>query len=244
MDEVAVRSAYSAVVLRSQMASIHSSYATGHLSTDRQLSAEISDLRGGAISEILSTPLSGLVTIPSGALLVSTTGSFSLDGRVICSFLEVQNWGPVNSRYNFNNNYAMFDAPVSALLSTDLAGPGPPYSRYLAFSVSLFARGRERSYKLLALFREGKSAARIIDFVVGSPEELIGRNIVEELTGLPSNLAPANLAARDKTKLDEFLHSLAVTSSCFKDPTTELCCDPASHLCGIPAEALTPQRRE
>jgi hypothetical protein len=242
-DEVAVRSAYAAVVLRSQIASIYASYGTDHLSTDRQLTAEISGLHAGVLAEILSTPLSKLVTVPTGELLLSTPGSFSLDGRAVASFLEVQNWGPVNARYNFNHNYAVFDAPVSALLSSAVAGPGPPYNRYLAFSVSLSAHGRERSYQALALFREGERAARIIDDVLSSPEELIGKNIVKELTGLPANLAAADLTAANKTKLDEFLNSLAMTGSCSTDSTTQLCCDADSKLCGISAHAFTPGQR-
>src|ERR1035438_7636026 len=47
------------------MASIRVSYGTDRLSTNRQLSVEISDLHAGAISEIISTRLSKLVTAPS-----------------------------------------------------------------------------------------------------------------------------------------------------------------------------------
>lgn len=236
-EEVAVRSAYSAVVLRSQIASIRSSYYTGHLSTEKQLSVEISGLHAGSVSEILATPLSKLVTVPSEELLISTPGTFSFNDHFVGSFLEVQDWGPVSARYNFNNNYTIFEVPISKVLETDLAGPGPPYARYLEFVVSLSARGKERSYKALALFRQGESNARVIDYILGPPQELIGKNLVEELATLPTNIPIA-----EKMRLHEFLNSITAADSCIKDSATKLCCDPASKLCGVAAEAVVTQR--
>ena len=119
-DEVAVRSASSAVMLASRIASISASYATSHLSTEQQLKIELSNLHAGPLSEILATPLSKLVTVPSGELLLSAPGSFSLDDRFIGSFVEVENWGPVNARYGFNDR-AIFDVPIRELLETAFA---------------------------------------------------------------------------------------------------------------------------
>jgi hypothetical protein len=65
-DEAAVRSAYAAVMLRTQITSILSTYLTGPLSFDRQIKIEISDVHGGPVSEILAAPISTLVTLPRG----------------------------------------------------------------------------------------------------------------------------------------------------------------------------------
>ena len=236
-EEAAVRSAYSAVVLRSQIASIHSSYFTGHLSTDKQLSIEISGLHGGSVSEILATSLSNVVTVPSNELLISGPGTFSINDHFVGSFVEVENWGPVNSRYNFNNNYAIFDAPVSKLLES-FADPEPPYSRYLAFTVSLTTFGKDRSYNALALFRQGESIPRTVDYILGPPEGLIGKNLIEQLTMLATNIPIA-----DKTSLNEFLRSITMGDACVKDSATNLCCDATSKFCGVPAQAFVTERQ-
>ena len=232
-DELAVRAAYAAVVLRSQIGSVYHTYAGYHLSSAPQLAIRLSNLHAGPISEIVSTPISKLVTVPSADLLLSQTGTFSLDSHPVAEFLTDVHWGPVKGRYNFNNDYAIFAAPLSKVLETAMAGPGPAYNRYLTYSVSVSAQGRERSYQALALFREGDSTARTVDYILGEPEDLIGKNLVTELVGLPANLPVAK-----REKLKAFIDSLVVDGSCSEDPATKLCCDAATKQCGISSHEL------
>jgi hypothetical protein len=231
-DEAAVRSAYAAVMLRTQITSILSTYSTGPLSFDRQIKIEISDVHGGPVSEILAAPISTLVTLPRGELIVATPASLSINNHFLAAGLQVR-WGPLNQRYNFNNDYTTFDLPLSEIWEGALAA-SPRNFRYSKFSVSLSYQGKNRSYQALALIRDGE-APRFVDYILGPPDGLIGKNLVEDLVNLHNNLP---VRSADLVMLQEFFRSIEMYDPCTGAPATNLCCDPDGILCGVPRSAL------
>ena len=229
-DEVAIRAAYAAVELRSQLYSVHESYSADQFSTDRRLSIQISDLQAGAVSDIVTAALPQLVTVPSGRQTLNTTpGSWSVNDQVIGSNLSVGPWRPGNTRYGDG----FFDHPLSEVLAHSF---GASYTRYVRFTVLLSAGGKESSYKALALFRDDVPGMRTLDYILGPPEGLIGKGLVADFINLPTRLPYLTEAKR--AKLAELFDGATVSGDCNTDTLTSLCCDPATKVCGIPALAF------
>ena len=100
----------------------------------------------------------------------------------------------------------------------------------------LSADGKERSYNALALFRDGVPGARTIDYILGPPEGLIGKGLVEDFINLPTRLPYLTEAKR--AKLAELFDGNTVSVECNTDTVTSLCCDSITKACGIPALAF------
>jgi hypothetical protein len=233
-EEVAVRSLYSAVVLRSQFDSLLESYSKNEISTEKQLSIQLSDLQQGTISEIASSRISDLVTVPTGELLIVAPVFGSFSDRRVGQSLQVH-WGPVNRRYGFGS-ISMFDRPLSELLQAHLAEAGIPYDRYVAYTVSAELQGKSRIYKAVALFRKGERAVHTVDYVLGQTEGMVADRLIEDFMGLPASILNANEI--NLRKLDELFRSVSIAGDCAEDATTKLCCDPATKRCGIPERAF------
>jgi hypothetical protein len=233
-EEVAIRSLYTSVALESQLNSVLESYSATPIATDKQLSVLLSDLQQGTISEIASTRISDLVTVPTGELLIVSPSFVSSNDRRVGQSLRVR-WGPVNQNYGFNS-ISMFDSPLSELLQAHYAEAGVPYDRYVKYTVSVEFAGRQRIYKAVALFRKGERTFHTLDYVLGQTEFVIGDRLVEDLAGLPTTILRANEV--NLGKLGEFFRSISIAGDCVEDSATKLCCDPATKRCGVPARAL------
>jgi hypothetical protein len=128
------------------------------LRSDANLKFVIDDFRVGNIQEILYTPYRDLVTLPSGDVVSLTRGGHSLNG------------GPQEATYDAAwqpGQYASVFDPVWTVSDVFHFEPARYYNvkTYASYQVTVTLEGRSRSYRALALFRDGPNASEL-----GAPE--------------------------------------------------------------------------
>jgi len=231
-DEAAVRGAYAAVELRTRIDSILASYHQSPLATDQKIKIELSDWHAGPISEVLATPISTLVTVPRGELVITSPESHSLNDHFLAMGVKVH-WGPVNQRYGFNG-YSMFDAPLREIWEGVLAAT-PEKFRYSAYSVSVSSQGKSRSYRAIAILREDGPPG-FVDYILSPGDNLLGKDLVKDLVNL-HNILPVR--STDLPVFGAFFEEITMFHrNCTLDASTQLCCDPTDDRCGVPHSAF------
>jgi hypothetical protein len=205
-----------------------SAAARGELVDTTGPTISMSDMRTGPVSDIAQTPLSQLVSKPSGLVLQVAVGDWSVDGLpgvLHHATTAMADWHQAP--------YLTEDWNVPFARVLDIIGPSA--SRYASFTVDLAFRGQERRYAALFLFGqddEGNATVVPIDHIVGSPalERLLRASIT------PGPLSSARYRSRPEVKA--FANSVRGLPGCAPDPETEMCCDSASGHCGLTPEAL------
>jgi hypothetical protein len=133
-------------------------FARKPLRLDANLKFVISDFHFGPIQEILSTAYRDLVTLPTGDIVSLTRGGYSLNG------------GPQEATFDAtweHGQYASVFDPSWTVADVFHFEPARYYDAktYAAYQVEVTLEGRSRSYRALALFREGPEAS-----TPGAPE--------------------------------------------------------------------------
>lgn len=151
------------------------------LRSDANLKFVLSDFRFGNIQEILYTPYRDLVTLPTGDVVSLTRGGHTLNG------------GPQEATFAAeweHGQYASVFDPAWTVADVFHIEPARYYNikTYISYQVGVLLEGRSRSYRAVALFRDGsdESEPEFWDTIVN---------------GLGNVWAEKRPAYREKTKL-------------------------------------------
>lgn len=187
----------------------------------------ISAMKTGPVIDIVDTPLSALVSKPSGWGLQVAVGNWAVRGlptalqQTTAASADWQLLPYLTEDWNM---------PFGRVL--DIVGPG--ISSYASFTVDLRFRGHERRYAALFLFGvDGTGNRRVIpiDHIVGSPA-------LEHIMAASLTMGPlASNRYRGRSDVRAFAVSVRGLPGCQPDPVTKLCCDSTSGRCGLAPEA-------
>ena len=230
-DVATVNAAYAKLAIAMQVHSLMDgpfAVARGESVDTAGPTISILDMRTGLVSDIAQTPLSQLVSKPSGLVLQVTVGDWTVDGlpgALHHATTAMGNW----------HQAAYLTEDWNVPLGRVLGMVAPGISRYASFTVNLAYRGQERRYAALFLFGEddeGKEVVIPVDHVVGPPaiEKLLRSSI------RPGPLSSSRYRARPEVKA--FADSVRGLPGCTPDSASELCCDGAGGRCGLTPEAL------
>ncbi|HXN45740.1 MAG TPA: hypothetical protein VN893_03815 [Bryobacteraceae bacterium] len=237
-QELTVHAAYAGVVISSRVSSIvnSQSWELG----EPEVAVRIEEVRSGRVAELLpDKPMADLVTIPSEPILLTMQGAWDVGETMV----QVGDWGPVKARYD-ETGQAIWTNTLRGFLQ--VTGWKP--SSWASFSVLLSAHGRERRYRAMFLFEDGKAGeppkVRVIDAILGASalDQVMLRNLGQDLPKLPDHIRdlcaanPANSVRCPPTMsvgADKLLESLRVAPDCEVDSVTGLCCDPRTGECGL-----------
>jgi hypothetical protein len=119
---------------------------------DDSLQFELSDFRSGDVKEILGKPYASLITLPAGDVISLTHGSHVLDG------------GPEEATFAAEwerGQYASVFDPQWTVADVFHFEPEKYYDvvAYTSYQVKVRLEGRSRTYRALALFRDGPRSA-------------------------------------------------------------------------------------
>jgi hypothetical protein len=221
-EELTVRAVYSEFVVGSRVRQLMEAWAP-----QDPLTISISNVKTGAVREVLDTPLADLVTIPSGPILESGTASWLLNDRWISRGVRLGEWGPVHLRFG---GVAQEDwrAPLRRVLGARTAS----FSRYASYQVKVSYRARQRQYRAIVFFQllGGDGPILILDYILDSSTltALLNPSLAEDLAHLPDTV-PAERSANAKKLVD----SVRAAPDCVLDSLTQFCCDAGSGFCGI-----------
>ena len=136
-------------------------FARKPLRSDANLTFVLGEFRIGNIQEILSTPYRDLVTLPTGDIVSLTRGGHSLNGGPQEATFDAA-WEP--------GQYASVFDPAWTVADVFHFEAAKYYNvkTYASFQVTVILEGRSRSYRALALFRDGPndSAPEFWDTIV------------------------------------------------------------------------------
>src|SRR5215510_1207956 len=128
------------------------------LRSDANLKFVLGEFRVGNIQEILFTPYKDLVTLPGGDIVSLTRGGHALNGGPQEATFDAA-WEP--------GQYASVFDPAWMVADVFHFEAAKYYNvrTYASYQVTVTLEGRSRSYRALALFRDGPSASDL-----GAPE--------------------------------------------------------------------------
>lgn len=129
------------------------------LRAEAHLKFVLSEFRTGNIQEILFTPYRDLVTLPTGEIVSLTRGGHSLNGGPQEATFDAA-WEP--------GRYASVFDPVWTLADVFHFEAARYFDvkTYASYQVTVTLAGRSRSYRALALFRDGPDLPEFWDTIV------------------------------------------------------------------------------
>ncbi len=129
------------------------------LRSDANLKFVLSDFRVGNIQEILFTPYRDLVTLPTGDIVSLTRGGHSLNGGPQEATFGAA-WEPGQYASVFDPGWTVADVfHIEAARYFNV-------KTYASYQVTVSLEGRSRSYRALALFRDGPDLPEFWDTIV------------------------------------------------------------------------------
>jgi hypothetical protein len=176
------------------------------LRSDATLKFVLTDFRVGNIQEILFTPYRDLVTLPTGEIVSLTRGGHSLNGGLQEATFDAA-WEP--------GQYASVFDPAWTVADVFHFEAARYYNVkiYAAYQVTVTLEGRSRSYRALAVFRDGLNnsdpgAPEFWDMIVNGvgnvweekrPAYKTKTKLLAESTDAGSELSAGAMAASDGT---------------------------------------------
>src|ERR1043165_3747314 len=129
------------------------------LRSDANLKFVLGEFRVGNVQEILFTPYRDLVTLPTGNIVSLTRGSHSINGGPQEATFDAA-WEPGQYAAVFDPGWTVadvfhFEAARYYNVKT-----------YASYQVTVTLEGKSRSYRAMALFRDGSEAPEFWDTIV------------------------------------------------------------------------------
>jgi hypothetical protein len=232
-EETVVRNTYAKLSFAAQLGSVQNAFNHAHgapstrsfaLDTQDGLQFEVKSCSVGNVADILKQSYDSLVTKPMGGdALTVTNGTFTYTRQA-----EQTSQQYVKAKWEKAQDLSNQDwnVPFSQVLATM---DDKDYSRYAACTITASFEKRSIDYKSLFLFRKDNAGQKVlaVDLVAGNA------SVTHYVDHSAYPTAFLNTEMRDNPTIDKWLHEKQIKGC--NVGTKELCCDPATGVCGIAA---------